>query len=597
MDNAHDQPLPPGVQSLPNYSTNPAPYPPPQHFDYAARPQYHSSNTGNYVFPLPYSNSTFTPTTQSSYPHNGPSNGYAPQWSGHIPNNFHNGYASQLGSVQHGAYLIEQQPQNQTAVGEMPLHKDNQRPQDMGQFDGNDQKNSDSVYRESNFNFSHEEYKSAVDVPHASTSNSGLHVKNDIEVETAAQDAVLREQEIVTQNVIQSQREARGAGGPPKDNTDIFSERHDPNALKEHLLKMTSEHRAEMASKRGKATHPEEGNIEIGNGYGVPGGGAYYGAQKPNIDTPRKSKELPDYLKQKLKARGILKDDTEKGSPKLETGSTQLVDDGKLPPGWVEAKDPASGALYYYNEKTQKSQWERPVGASAVTQHPSPSSLPESWVESLDETTGHKYYYNTKTHVSQWEHPDSSQQVTSKDYDSMLPRSGADVNQDNRSSELEKCMECGGWGVGLVQMWGYCNHCTRVLNLPQCQYLSTRSSDQQQTNNSEKPRSNWKPPMGKGSKKSGRKRAYAEDDELDPMDPSSYSDAPRGGWVVGLKGVQPRAADTTATGPLFQQRPYPSPGAVLRKNAEIASQTKKSSPHFAPISKKGDGSDGLGDAD
>ncbi|KAL4607328.1 hypothetical protein ACB092_09G165500 [Castanea dentata] len=597
MDNAHDQPLPPGVQSLPNYSTNPAPYPPPQHFDYAARPQYHSSNTGNYVFPLPYSNSTFTPTTQSSYPHNGPSNGYAPQWSGHIPNNFHNGYASQLGSVQHGAYLIEQQPQNQTAVGEMPLHKDNQRPQDMGQFDGNDQKNSDSVYRESNFNFSHEEYKSAVDVPDASTSNSGLHVKNDIEVETAAQDAVLREQEIVTQNVIQSQREARGAGGPPKDNTDIFSERHDPNALKEHLLKMTSEHRAEMASKRGKATHPEEGNIEIGNGYGVPGGGAYYGAQKPNIDTPSKSKELPDYLKQKLKARGILKDDTEKGSPKLETGSTQLVDDGKLPPGWVEAKDPASGALYYYNEKTQKSQWERPVGPSAVTQHPSPSSLPESWVESLDETTGHKYYYNTKTHVSQWEHPDSSQQVTSKDYDSMLPRSGADVNQDDRSSELEKCMECGGWGVGLVQMWGYCNHCTRVLNLPQCQYLSTRSSDQQQTNNSEKPRSNWKPPMGKGSKKGGRKRAYAEDDELDPMDPSSYSDAPRGGWVVGLKGVQPRAADTTATGPLFQQRPYPSPGAVLRKNAEIASQTKKSSPHFAPISKKGDGSDGLGDAD
>lgn len=194
MDNAHDQPLPPGVQSLPNYSTNPAPYPPPQHFDYAARPQYHSSNTGNYVFPLPYSNSTFTPTTQSSYPHNGPSNGYAPQWSGHIPNNFHNGYASQLGSVQHGAYLIEQQPQNQTAVGEMPLHKDNQKPQDMGHFDGNDQKNFDSVYRESNSNFSHEEYKSAVDVPDAPTSNLGLHVKNDNEVETAAQDAVLREQ-------------------------------------------------------------------------------------------------------------------------------------------------------------------------------------------------------------------------------------------------------------------------------------------------------------------------------------------------------------------------------------------------------------------
>lgn len=49
-------------------------------------------------------------------------------------------------------------------------------------------------------------------------------------------------------------------------------------------------------------------------------------------------------------------------------------------------------------------------------------------------------------------------------------------------------------------------------------------------------------------------------------------------------------------GPLFQQRPYPSPGAVLRKNAEVASQTKSNS-HLAPISKRGDGSDGLGDAD
>lgn len=48
---------------------------------------------------------------------------------------------------------------------------------------------------------------------------------------------------------------------------------------------------------------------------------------------------------------------------------------------------------------------------------------------------------------------------------------------------------------------------------------------------------------------------------------SSYSDAPKGGWSSGLTGSQPRAADTTATGPLFQSRPYPSPGAVLRANA------------------------------
>jgi hypothetical protein len=45
-------------------------------------------------------------------------------------------------------------------------------------------------------------------------------------------------------------------------------------------------------------------------------------------------------------------------------------------------------------------------------------------------------------------------------------------------------------------------------------------------------RSSSKPPSGKASKKDNRKRKGAEDDDLDPMDPSSYSDAPRGGWYM-----------------------------------------------------------------
>ncbi|XP_039631537.1 polyglutamine-binding protein 1 [Polypterus senegalus] len=67
--------------------------------------------------------------------------------------------------------------------------------------------------------------------------------------------------------------------------------------------------------------------------------------------------------------------------------------------------------------------------------------------------------------------------------------------------------------------------------------------------------------------KKGRER---KDEEVDPMDPSSYSDAPRGTWSTGLpkRNEAKTGADTTAAGPLFQQRPYPSPGAVLRANAE-----------------------------
>ncbi|XP_017627708.1 uncharacterized protein LOC108470771 isoform X1 [Gossypium arboreum] len=436
---------------------------------------------------------------------------------------------------------------------------------------------------------------------------------------------LLHEQEIATQKIIQAQSQREAAAGPPcKDGTDLFLERPDPNALKEHLLKMASEHRAELASKRGKPNPPEQGNIDIGNGYGVPGGGAYsYGTPGSNIATPGNlghvnndtseknseaaSKDLPEYLKQKLKARGILKDgstkhDLSRTDKNLETDAPQLMETAKLPPGWVEAKDPSSGASYYYNESKGKSQWERPVETSSSTHFPFATRHVEDWVEAVDETTGRKYYYNTKTNISQWECPDVLKPFASQHPGSMVSESTVNENSTVWSSNLDKCFGCGGWGVSLVQAWGYCNHCTRVLNLPQAQSLPA-TLDYQQHNSNEnkasKPRSGGRPPSGKGNRKDfgKRKHSYNDDDELDPMDPSSYSDAPRGGWIVGLKGVQPRAADTTATGPLFQQRPYPSPGAVLRKNAEIASQTKKSSSHWTPVSKKGDGSDGLGDAD
>ncbi|XP_050234799.1 uncharacterized protein LOC126683024 isoform X2 [Mercurialis annua] len=417
--------------------------------------------------------------------------------------------------------------------------------------------------------------------------------------------------EFETQRVIQDQREA---GEALEAHKDVLTERCDPTALKEHLLKMTAQHRAQMASKHPKpaVSVAQQAHVEIGNGYGVPGGGAYYASLRPELDRDsEKKRELPDYLKQKLKARGILNADIGKSCPlkdqnKLETSTTEPVEPGKLPSGWVEAKDPSSGTLYYYNECNGKSQWERPV---ETTSSYALSSQPifDDWVQSVDETSGQKYYYNMKTHVSQWERPDSTHIVATQQHSNNTDS----INHHTwvgQSFEPNKCVGCGGWGVGLVQAWGYCNHCTRVLNLPQHRSLACSLNNQKQASNcgnievgidrkASQQRSNWKPPMGKGNIKDSRKRAHTEDDELDPMDPSSYSDAPRGGWIVGLKGVQPRAADTTATGPLFQQRPYPSPGAVLRKNAEIASQTKKCSSHYAPISKKGDGSDGLGDAD
>lgn len=69
-------------------------------------------------------------------------------------------------------------------------------------------------------------------------------------------------------------------------------------------------------------------------------------------------------------------------------------------------------------------------------------------------------------------------------------------------------------------------------------------------------------------------RVKTKSNDLDPMDPAAYSEAPRGKWSDGLdRGNEAKTgADVTASGPLYQMRPYPSPGAVLRANAARGSQ-------------------------
>lgn len=67
--------------------------------------------------------------------------------------------------------------------------------------------------------------------------------------------------------------------------------------------------------------------------------------------------------------------------------------------------------------------------------------------------------------------------------------------------------------------------------------------------------------------KKGRKQFHETSDKLDPMDPAAYSDCGRGKWSSGLNVEETKTGvDSTASGPTFQQRPYPSPGDVLRAN-------------------------------
>ncbi|KAI6651774.1 hypothetical protein LOD99_5021 [Oopsacas minuta] len=146
------------------------------------------------------------------------------------------------------------------------------------------------------------------------------------------------------------------------------------------------------------------------------------------------------------------------------------------------------------------------------------STLPANWEEVIDENTGYPYYWNTDTDLVQWE-PPTPDEITAPD---QIQDQHPESNHKDKSQHR--------------------NHPDR--------FSKSKHKDRHRPYD-----------------RADRKKHREDDDEIDPMDPSSYSDIPRGSWSTGLptKGQgRGGAADETASGPLFQMRPYPNPGAVLK---------------------------------
>jgi len=100
---------------------------------------------------------------------------------------------------------------------------------------------------------------------------------------------------------------------------------------------------------------------------------------------------------------------------KAMSGQFTSGTDRALPPGWEELKA-EDGTPYYYNSKTNKTQWDMPtitptpaVKKVAPPPRPKPpnptgTQLPPGW-EELKAEDGTPYYYNSKTNKTQWEQP------------------------------------------------------------------------------------------------------------------------------------------------------------------------------------------------
>ena len=224
--------------------------------------------------------------------------------------------------------------------------------------------------------------------------------------------------------------------------------------------------------------------------------------------------------------------------------------DAKLPRGWRAKVDPTYGQTYYYNKALNKTQWERPVEAEKTRPPPPPpppaTPLPPGWRATTDPASGREYFFNPHTQRTSWERP----------------RDGA------TAVGMRRCSGCGGFGRGLVKAHGYCLHCSRILgryppgvssldvvdNPFMTKQQRAKASTATGTARVETKASAVSKPasvrrdigpsgaQGNSNHERAPKRkaiaarapARKESEPLDPMDPASYSDAPRGTWGTGI---------------------------------------------------------------
>ncbi|XP_050696040.1 polyglutamine-binding protein 1-like [Eriocheir sinensis] len=197
--------------------------------------------------------------------------------------------------------------------------------------------------------------------------------------------------------------------------------------------------------------------------------------------------------------------------------------------------------------------------------------LPAHWQEVLDPGIGRYYYWNMETDLVSWLPPGHARCQVSRSAGTLRKEMAAEMHKNRHSSDSQQETE---------------GEMTRVEN-EEVNDAEDNMSDKSEDSGDEgsqrdKREERWERGGGgreRGEKGKDRSRGRDRDrrggrrqppsEELDPMDPASYGDCGRGTWSSGLpqRNEARTGADVTASGPLFQMRPYPSPGAVLKANA------------------------------
>ncbi|XP_037051744.1 polyglutamine-binding protein 1 isoform X2 [Bradysia coprophila] len=185
--------------------------------------------------------------------------------------------------------------------------------------------------------------------------------------------------------------------------------------------------------------------------------------------------------------------------------------------------------------------------------------LPKEWKEVFDSGFGVHYYWHTKTDTVSWLPPSHPKATPSK--------SAAFLRKELEASLLPETEEPTEDIDAIIS--GENEKESVMLTSPSVEAAKLVEPLPM------KPPAVVKKPKGRDldkvirsrSERRQRSELIRESGSLDPMDPAAYSDIPRGNWSAGLQQENKKTgADTTASGALYQMRPYPSPSAVLQAN-------------------------------
>ncbi|GLH03141.1 Polyglutamine-binding protein 1 [Gryllus bimaculatus] len=232
-----------------------------------------------------------------------------------------------------------------------------------------------------------------------------------------------------------------------------------------------------------------------------------------------------------------------------------------LPITWMEVYDPGSGRHYYWEYESDYVSWLPPLHPRAIIAEPA-SMLRQAVLPSKDSTTntdGEKGSDAEDVEEVNVERPERHKEEKERKRDTEK-RSRDDDRRDWHEDERRR--------EGMERSKSK----LRKRDSDDEEGKPSRSKEDRERKRDggdrkgeDRHREDKERPRGKGWKGN-------TDGALDPMDPAAYSDTPRGTWSTGLerKNEAKTGADTTAAGPLYQMRPYPSPGDVLRANSKTS---------------------------